>query len=404
MPSIQYASGDGYVSKAFWKAKGTVIHANLEAADRTLVTDNGEGGGTFPLRLRLHGYSTSVLLPTDAGGTNWAQQAAYEASLAVSTDADSAFSERTFWLHHSAVAPDPLRPPSIAPPQAAATTGNTRRTAVQLKKQFAAHDSVAEFREAMEEGFELNGWDSATTKQRTHELLNNIHPDIALALITDGAKDMDTTAVFALMATLPQPRQKLVLQQLEVARRSATDGEPWAEFASKLYHDIVCSRGYATMAQWISASDAETVCTTVIALLTHAAPPRIQAPLAAELDTMLSSTTDLAKLTAARKRLLDLGAASSSLATTSETPSGASVFAIQQQQSPPAPTPGIPDALVAAIAKLTASVARMEQSHDNSAASDKEEKGPYRPKKYVPGRHRPCRHCRGPHLDHDCDQ
>ena len=403
MPSIQYASGDGYVSKAFWKAKGTVIHANLEAADRTLVTDNGEGGGTFPLRLRLHGYSTSALLPTDAGGTNWAQQAAYEASLAVSTDADSAFSEGTFWLHHSAVAPDPLRPPSIAPPPTTAAAGNTRRTAVQLKKQFAAHDSVAEFREAMEEGFELNGWDNATTKQRTHELLNNIHPDIALALITDGAKDMDTTAVFALMATLPQPRQKLVLQQLEVARRSATDGEPWAEFASKLHHDIVCSRGHSTMAQWIHASDAETVCTTVIALLTHAAPPRIQAPLAAELDTMLSSTTDLGKLAAARKRLLDLGAASSSLATTAETPSSASVFAVQQQQSPPVPTPGIPDALVAAIAKLTASVARMEQSHDNSA-TDKEEKGPYRPKKYVPGRHRPCRHCRGPHLDHDCDQ
>ena len=103
MPSIQCASGDGYVSKAFWKAKGTIIHANLEAVDRTLVTDNGEGGGTFPVRLRLHGYSdgnsTSVLLPTDAGDTNWAQQAAYEASLAVSTDADLAFSEHTFWLH-----------------------------------------------------------------------------------------------------------------------------------------------------------------------------------------------------------------------------------------------------------------------------------------------------------------
>ena len=91
------------------------------------------------------------------------------------------------------------------PPPAAATAGNTRRTAVQLKKQFAAHDSVAEFREAMEEGFELNGWDNATKKQRTHELLNNIHPDIALALITDGAKAMDTTAVFALMAT-PEAR------------------------------------------------------------------------------------------------------------------------------------------------------------------------------------------------------
>ena len=77
----------------------------------------------------------------------------------------------------------------------------------------------------------------------------------------------------------------------------------------------------------------------VIALLTHAAPPRTQAALAAELDTMLSSTTDLAKLTAARKRLLDLGAASSSLATTTETPSGASAFSIQRQQSPPAPTP-----------------------------------------------------------------
>jgi hypothetical protein len=403
MPSIQYASGEGHVTNAFWKAKGTVIHANLDAADRTLVTDNGGGGGAFPLRLRLHGYSTGVHLPTDAGGASWAQQAAYEASLAVSTDVNSEFSEHTFWLHHSAVTPDPLRPPSIAPPPTTAAAGNTRRTAVQLKKQFAAHDSVAEFREAMEEGFELNGWDNATTKQRTHELLNNIHPDIALALITDGAKDMDTTAVFALMATLPQPRQKLVLQQLEVARRSATDGEPWAEFASKLYHDIVRSRGHSTMAQWIHASDAETVCTTVIALLTHAAPPRIQAPLAAELDTMLSSTTDLGKLAAARKRLLDLGAASSSLATTAETPSSASVFAVQQQQSPPVPTPGIPDALVAAIAKLTASVARMEQSHDNSA-TDKEEKGPYRPKKYVPGRHRPCRHCRGPHLDHDCDQ
>jgi hypothetical protein len=403
MPSIQYASGEGHVTNAFWKAKGTVIHANLDAADRTLVTDNGGGGGAFPLRLRLHGYSTGVHLPTDAGGASWAQQAAYEASLAVSTDVNSEFSEHTFWLHHSAVTPDPLRPPSIAPPPTTAAAGNTRRTAVQLKKQFAAHDSVAEFREAMEEGFELNGWDNATTKQRTHELLNNIHPDIALALVTDGAKDMDTTAVFALMATLPQPRQKLVLQQLEVARRSATDGEPWAEFASKLYHDIVCSRGHSTMAQWIHASDAETVCTTVIALLTHAAPPRIQAPLAAELDTMLSSTTDLGKLAAARKRLLDLGAASSSLATTAETPSSASVFAVQQQQSPPVPTPGIPDALVAAIAKLTASVARMEQSHDNSA-TDKEEKGPYRPKKCVPGRHRPCRHCRGPHLDHDCDQ
>ena len=403
MPSIQYASGEGHVTNAFWKAKGTVIHANLDAADRTLVTDNGGGGGAFPLRLRLHGYSTGVHLPTDAGGASWAQQAAYEASLAVSTDVNSEFSEHTFWLHHSAVTPDPLRPPSIAPPPTTAAAGNTRRTAVQLEKQFAAHDSVAEFREAMEEGFELNGWDNATTKQRTHELLNNIHPDIALALITDGAKDMDTTAVFALMATLPQPRQKLVLQQLEVARRSATDGEPWAEFASKLYHDIVRSRGHSTMAQWIHASDAETVCTTVIALLTHAAPPRIQAPLAAELDTMLSSTTDLGKLAAARKRLLDLGAASSSLATTAETPSSASVFAVQQQQSPPVPTPGIPDALVAAIAKLTASVARMEQSHDNSA-TDKEEKGPYRPKKYVPGRHRPCRHCRGPHLDHDCDQ
>jgi hypothetical protein len=403
MPSIQYASGEGHVTNAFWKAKGTVIHANLDAADRTLVTDNGGGGGAFPLRLRLHGYSTGVHLPTDAGGASWAQQAAYEASLAVSTDVNSEFSEHTFWLHHSAVTPDPLRPPSIAPPPTTAAAGNTRRTAVQLKKQFAAHDSVAEFREAMEEGFELNGWDNATTKQRTHELLNNIHPDIALALITDGAKDMDTTAVFALMATLPQPRQKLVLQQLEVARRSATDGEPWAEFASKLYHDIVRSRGHSTMAQWIHASDAETVCTTVIALLTHAAPPRIQAPLAAELDTMLSSTTDLGKLAAARKRLLDLGAASSSLATTAETPSSASVFAVQQQQSPPVPTPGIPDALVAAIAKLTASVARMEQSHDNSA-TDKDEKGPYRPKKYVPGRHRPCRHCRGPHLDHDCDQ
>ena len=126
-------------------------------------------------------------------------------------------------------------------------------------------------------------------------------------------------------------------------------------------------------------------------------------PLAAELDTMLSSTIDLVKLTAARKRLLDLGAESSSLATTAETPSGASAFAVQQQQSPPVPTPGIPDALVAAIAKLTASVARMERSHDNSA-TDKEEKEPCRPKKCVPGRHRPCRHCRGPHLDHDCDQ
>ena len=229
MPSIQYASGEGHVTNAFWKAKGTVIHTNLDAADRTLVTDNGGGGGAFPLRLRLHGYSTGVHLPTDAGGATWAQQAAYEASLAVSTDVNSAFSEHTFWLHHSAVTPDPLRPPSIAPPPTTAAAGNTRRTAVQLKKQFAAHDSVAEFREAMEEGFELNGWDNATTKQRTHELLNNIHPDIALALITDGAKDMDTTAVFALMATLPQPRQKLVLQQLEVARRSATDGEPWAE-------------------------------------------------------------------------------------------------------------------------------------------------------------------------------
>ena len=123
-------------------------------------------------------------MPTDAGGANWAQQAAYEASLAVSTDVNSAFSEHTFWLHHSAVAPDPLRPPSIAPPPAAAAAGDTRRTAVQLKKQFAAHDSVAEFREAMEEGFELNGWDNASKKQRTHELLNNIHPDIALALQT----------------------------------------------------------------------------------------------------------------------------------------------------------------------------------------------------------------------------
>ena len=64
---------------------------------------------------------------------------------------------------------------------------------------------------------------------------------------------------------------------------------------------------------------------------------------------MLSSTTDLAKLTAARKRPLDLGAACSSLATTAETPSGASVFAVQQQQSPPVPTPGIPDALAAAM-------------------------------------------------------
>ena len=123
-------------------------------------------------------------MPTDAGGANWAQQAAYEASLAVSTDVNSAFSEHTFWLHHSAVAPDPLRPPSIARPPAAAAAGNTRRIAVQLKKQFAAHDSVAEFREAMEEGFELNGWDNASKKQRTHELLNNIHPDIALALQT----------------------------------------------------------------------------------------------------------------------------------------------------------------------------------------------------------------------------
>ena len=49
MPSIQHASGEGYVSKAFWKAKGTVIKANLEAADQTVVTDNGEGGGTFPM-------------------------------------------------------------------------------------------------------------------------------------------------------------------------------------------------------------------------------------------------------------------------------------------------------------------------------------------------------------------
>ena len=122
----------------------------------------------------------------------------------------------------------------------------------------------------MEEGFELNGWDNAATKQRTHELLNNVHPDIALALVTDGAKEMDTTAAFALMATLPQPRQKLVLQLLEVARRSATDGEPWPEFASKLHHDIVRSRGHSTMSQWIDASDAKTVSTTVIALLTHA--------------------------------------------------------------------------------------------------------------------------------------
>ena len=51
MPSIQYASGEGHVTNAFWKAKGTVIHANLDAADRTLVTDNGGGGGAFPLRL-----------------------------------------------------------------------------------------------------------------------------------------------------------------------------------------------------------------------------------------------------------------------------------------------------------------------------------------------------------------
>ena len=92
----------------------------------------------------------------------------------------------------------------------------------------------------------LNGWDNATKKQRAHELLNNVHPDVALALVTDGAKEMDTNAAFALMATLPQPRQKLVLQQLEVARRSATDGEPWAEFASKLHHNIVCSRGHST--------------------------------------------------------------------------------------------------------------------------------------------------------------
>ena len=255
----------------------------------------------------------------------------------------------------------------------------------------------------MEEGFELNGWGNATKKQRAHELLNNVHPDIALALVTDGAKDMDTTTAFDLMATLPQPRQKLVLQQLEAAPPLT---EPWAEFASKLYHDIVCSRGHSTMTQWIHASDAETVCTAVMALLTHAAPPRMQAPLAAELDTMLSSTTDLAKLTAARKRPLDLGAASSSLATAAETPSGTSAFSVQQQQSPqslPVPTPSIPDALVAAIAKLTASVARMERSHDSSA-TDKEDKEPYRPKKCVPGRRRPCRHCHGPHLDHDCDQ
>ena len=194
------------------------------------------------------GYGTSALLPTGPGGTNWAQHAACEASLAVSTDADPAFSEHAFWLHRSAVAPDPLRPPSIGPPPAAAAAGDARRTAVQLKKQFAAHDSIAEFREATEEGFELNGWDNATKKQRTHELLNNVHPYIALALVTDGAKDMDTIAAFALMATLPQPRQKLVSQQPEVARPSATGGEPWTEFASKLHYDIVCSRGHSTIA------------------------------------------------------------------------------------------------------------------------------------------------------------
>ena len=100
MPSIQHVSGDGYVTKDFWKAKEAIILAGLEAADRTLVTDNSEGTGTFPVRLRLHGCSTGVHLPTDAGATRWAPQPAHEASLAVSTDADPAFSTRTFWLQH----------------------------------------------------------------------------------------------------------------------------------------------------------------------------------------------------------------------------------------------------------------------------------------------------------------
>ena len=76
---MQCSSGEGHVTKAFWKAKGAVILANVEDTDRTLVNDNGGGGGTFPVRLRMHGCSTGVHLPSDVGGDNWASRAAHEA-------------------------------------------------------------------------------------------------------------------------------------------------------------------------------------------------------------------------------------------------------------------------------------------------------------------------------------
>ena len=313
MPSVSYAPGAvGSTSRNFWRnGPGKHVLTTLDEDTRARITAVNDGDGANPTALNILGCSSSVPTPNAEGA--FTPGPAYELNVS-SPDAEEPPGS-SFWIGSSALTIDPLKPPSRAANATAALSASSRqpRTPVQLLKTFTENDNPDEFIDAMDEKLELQNWEGASDAQVAHQIFANLDPDIAAGLAIDGARAMPKAAIYAMLKAMPRAEASTIMTRLALMKEKCTDREPFAAFLFNLYARIVRAHGYKSIALWIAKDGEKNVCQTIIGILAHACPPRLDGVMTSQMRALVAATTTLDKLTRARKTLLEYGSSNMSL-------------------------------------------------------------------------------------------